>query len=217
MKERLLRWLRQDKPSSNFQQRSVALSAQVQNSASASSSVSTDLVSELSLTPISTTLPSCYDVANSRSTSNTTLSSGLVSPASVERADSITNSSNLLTSIEPSPGTTATQSPQKTLWDRAVDTLTLAEKAFIQERVTTSVSSHTDFITILKTVQERKTKCEEEPWKVTFKGREFALCDVADTICAGLDKFKQIGDVAVNVDPLHAGLPWAGIRFLLQV
>ncbi|KAF4635686.1 hypothetical protein G7Y89_g2417 [Cudoniella acicularis] len=29
-------------------------------------------------------------------------------------------------------------------------------------------------------------------------------------------EFKQIGDIASNVDPIHAGLPWAGIRFLLQ-
>jgi hypothetical protein len=29
--------------------------------------------------------------------------------------------------------------------------------------------------------------------------------------------FKQVGDVAVQYDPAHAALPWAGIRFLLQV
>jgi hypothetical protein len=32
-----------------------------------------------------------------------------------------------------------------------------------------------------------------------------------------VDTFKQIGDVAVQYDPAHAALPWAGIRFLLQV
>ncbi len=34
---------------------------------------------------------------------------------------------------------------------------------------------------------------------------------------AWLDKFKQVGDVAVNFDPQHAALPWAGIRLLLEV
>lgn len=32
-----------------------------------------------------------------------------------------------------------------------------------------------------------------------------------------LSKFKDVGDIAVNFDPVHASLPWAGIRFLLQV
>jgi hypothetical protein len=32
-----------------------------------------------------------------------------------------------------------------------------------------------------------------------------------------LDRFKQVGDVASNADPVHVGLPWAGIRVLLDV
>jgi hypothetical protein len=32
-----------------------------------------------------------------------------------------------------------------------------------------------------------------------------------------IDKFKEAGDVAVSFDPVHAALPWAGIRFVLQV
>lgn len=32
-----------------------------------------------------------------------------------------------------------------------------------------------------------------------------------------MEKFKGVGDVAVQYDPGHAALPWAAIRFLLQV
>jgi ankyrin repeat domain-containing protein 50 len=32
-----------------------------------------------------------------------------------------------------------------------------------------------------------------------------------------LNKFKDIGDIAVSFDPIHASLPWAGVRLLLQV
>lgn len=66
-------------------------------------------------------------------------------------------------------------------------------------------------------VQEKKKRCEEERWRFVFKGHEYVLCDVADKVYTWLDRFKQIGDIAVNVDPLHAGLPWAGIRVLVQV
>ena len=38
-----------------------------------------------------------------------------------------------------------------------------------------------------------------------------------EKIIRWVDTFKQIGDVAVQYDPAHAALPWAGIRFLLQV
>ena len=50
-----------------------------------------------------------------------------------------------------------------------------------------------------------------------FKGRTIVLRHLADKVVFWLEKFKQVGDIAVNVDPLHAGLPWACIRLLLQV
>jgi hypothetical protein len=112
---------------------------------------------------------------------------------------------------------TTTQSSRKTLWDRAFDSLSPNEKNSIPLPATIAISSQTDFQTILTAVQEKKKKCEEERWRFTFKGHEYILCDVADKVYTWLDRFKQIGDIAVNVDPLHAGLPWAGIRVLLQV
>jgi hypothetical protein len=32
-----------------------------------------------------------------------------------------------------------------------------------------------------------------------------------------VNHFKEIGDIIVNYDPAHAALPWAGVRFVLQV
>jgi hypothetical protein len=32
-----------------------------------------------------------------------------------------------------------------------------------------------------------------------------------------VSKFKAVGDMAVQYDPAHAALPWAGVRVLLQV
>ena len=43
------------------------------------------------------------------------------------------------------------------------------------------------------------------------------LGDEADKVLLWLDRFKSVGDIAVNADPIHAGLPWAGIRLLLEV
>jgi hypothetical protein len=38
-----------------------------------------------------------------------------------------------------------------------------------------------------------------------------------DKVLQLLDRFKSAGDVAANVDPVHIGLPWAGIRVILEV
>ena len=43
------------------------------------------------------------------------------------------------------------------------------------------------------------------------------LRDVFDKIVRWIDMFKQVGDIAVQYDPAHASLSWAGIRLVLQV
>jgi hypothetical protein len=65
--------------------------------------------------------------------------------------------------------------------------------------------------------REKGAKCEARRWKFRLHGKELILRDVAEKIIVWLDKFKQIGDIVANFDPLHIGLPWAGVRFLLQV
>jgi hypothetical protein len=32
-----------------------------------------------------------------------------------------------------------------------------------------------------------------------------------------MDRFKEIGDIVVQFDPVHAALPWAAVRLLLKV
>ena len=41
--------------------------------------------------------------------------------------------------------------------------------------------------------------------------------DLFGKVIRWIDLFKQVGDAAVQYDPVHAALPWAGVRFLLQV
>ena len=48
-------------------------------------------------------------------------------------------------------------------------------------------------------------------------GQTVILRDLFSKIVVWIDRFKQIGDIVVQYDPVHAALPWAGVRFLLQV
>lgn len=41
--------------------------------------------------------------------------------------------------------------------------------------------------------------------------------DLYGKIIGSVQKFMQVGDIVSQVDPIHLGLPWAGIRFVLQV
>jgi hypothetical protein len=69
----------------------------------------------------------------------------------------------------------------------------------------------------LDAAKEKQRCCIEKRWTFNFAGRAVTLKDEADKVVRWLNRFKAVGDVAVNADPLHAGLLWAGIRFLLEV
>ncbi|KAA8894561.1 hypothetical protein FN846DRAFT_786170, partial [Sphaerosporella brunnea] len=58
---------------------------------------------------------------------------------------------------------------------------------------------------------------EGKSWKIKFRGDEIVLRDVGMKILGWVDKFKDIGDIVVQFDPVHAALPWAGFRFLLKL
>ncbi|KAK4907072.1 hypothetical protein LTR49_023865 [Elasticomyces elasticus] len=59
--------------------------------------------------------------------------------------------------------------------------------------------------------------CTNKRLSWEYKGRQIYLSDQVDKVLQLLDKFKSVGDVVANVDPIHVGLPWAGIRAILEV
>ena len=64
---------------------------------------------------------------------------------------------------------------------------------------------------------ELRQLCAKKTLKWTYKGRQIYLHDQVDKVLQFLDKFKSVGDVIANVDPVHVGLPWAGVRTILEV
>jgi hypothetical protein len=79
-------------------------------------------------------------------------------------------------------------------------------------------SDHRDYLdTLLDLTTASRDLFQEKKWKFTFAGKDIVVRDKADKILAWVDKFKVIVDTAVQYDPGHAALPWAAVRFLLQV
>ena len=112
-------------------------------------------------------------------------------------------------------GSQSKKAPVRGLWGLALEKLSVEEKAAVSTIVS---DSKLDVLQHLRTAAEKKRNdCEDRRWKFEVNGRQIILRDVADKILVWVDKFKQIGDIAVNFDPVHAALPWAGVRFLLEV
>jgi hypothetical protein len=66
---------------------------------------------------------------------------------------------------------------------------------------------------------KQRNACEKGRWKFSLggRGKAIVLHDKVVKIITWLDKFKQVGDIVVQYDPHHFALPWAGVRFLLEV
>lgn len=104
------------------------------------------------------------------------------------------------------------------IWRKAFERLDEKEKEFFRDRgFLDAHGGHVDIRSSVELCKEKGRQCADKRWTVTLRGRTIELYQITDRIINWLEKFKTIGDVAVNSDPLHAGLPWAGVRTLLQV
>lgn len=101
------------------------------------------------------------------------------------------------------------------LWDRAVEKLNEEDKRNVNfERQ----DKRAILVALSEEVQRKKELCISQRLKYRRKnGERVVLYDVYEKMVKWIDTFKQIGDVALQYDPGYAALPWAGVRFFLQV
>ncbi|KAI5839121.1 hypothetical protein DFP73DRAFT_599118 [Morchella snyderi] len=97
------------------------------------------------------------------------------------------------------------------LWIKAFQMLSEEDKALLPSARNDPTEE------FLKDIKNHADLCAQGAWRVKYRGNEIAVRDVVDKILVWVDKFKSIGDIAIQYDPAHAALPWAGIRFLLQI
>jgi hypothetical protein len=105
------------------------------------------------------------------------------------------------------------------LWASALATLNIEDR----QRIAFEGQDKLDVLTDLQTQSNAaKDKSLENRWRFRRPGRggkdeTVVLRDLFSKIVVWIDRFKQVGDIAVQYDPAHAALPWAGVRFLLIV
>ncbi|KAI5460114.1 hypothetical protein BGZ63DRAFT_406059 [Mariannaea sp. PMI_226] len=102
---------------------------------------------------------------------------------------------------------TRTEDPPD-LWMRAFDMLDQRIKSSLQQLEQTEDQT----LTLSERIQNLISSIEK---KHDVKAKK-SVYRVMGKIVSWLNKFKEIGDIAVQYDPIHAALPWAGVRFLLQ-
>ncbi|EQB57263.1 hypothetical protein CGLO_02630 [Colletotrichum gloeosporioides Cg-14] len=101
------------------------------------------------------------------------------------------------------------------LWDIARKRLTNTEEAQLAKA---AVDDNSLSQQLLELVQEKKQRCMERRWKFKLSnGEVIVIRDLFEKVVRWLQKFKEVGDIAVQYDPVYAALPWAGVRLLLQV
>lgn len=103
------------------------------------------------------------------------------------------------------------------LWDEALESLTDEQRNVLLG--TSKPDSKLDLLqNMLDATEKREIECQSKKWKIKLgSGPEIVVADKAAKIMQWLNKFKAIGDFAVSYDPVHAALPWAGVKFLLEV
>ena len=71
---------------------------------------------------------------------------------------------------------------------------------------------------ILAVVKQKQAASVQKQWQLKIGRKQpINLHDAFNRIADSINKFIQVGDTLVQYDPAHAALPWAGVRFVLQV
>ena len=103
----------------------------------------------------------------------------------------------------------------KDLWAIAIGKVTDDDKARLNVYRTDKVAVLDD---ILSSVREKQNVCLQKRWVFQKgSGESLVVRDLVDKIAVWVGKFIKVGDVAVQYDTAHAALPWAAVRFLLQL
>lgn len=105
------------------------------------------------------------------------------------------------------------RSPEN-IWEQAAKKLSDEDRKFIDFDRSDKRGVLEDLV---KLVNHRKQLCMEKRWKYRKGNEVVVIRDQLEKITTWIDRFKRIGDAAVQYDPVHASLPWAGVRFLLEV
>ena len=96
--------------------------------------------------------------------------------------------------------------------------LTEEQRSTLSSSYAKSSSDITFALTMaVEAAEKKKRLCISKQWTLNIGSRSISTREKAEKVVELLDKFKRIGDTAAGADPVHFGLPWAGVSLILQV
>ncbi|KAJ9360367.1 hypothetical protein DTO027B9_1351 [Paecilomyces variotii] len=108
--------------------------------------------------------------------------------------------------------------PAPSLWSRALSSLPPKDQRIFQISTTSTPDAKVILQDILSALERQRDRCKRDVWTtISVGGKELVIRDLCAKIASYVKKFMEVVDVAVQYDPVHAALPWAGVRFLLQL
>lgn len=111
--------------------------------------------------------------------------------------------------------TQATPNATEDLWSEAIKLLRTDDGDEIRLKVADKLTVLGEVLTAAK---EKQDQCKDRQWKYKKSdGTVVVLRDVFDKMVKWLNKLEQIGDFVAQLDSTHLALPWAVIKFFLQV
>jgi len=109
----------------------------------------------------------------------------------------------------------------KDYWQLAIEKLkeedpSLSDAAAAIQRAASVLG--TDFAAeLLRATDRAQKKLRDKRWQLTVGDRTFILRDRLQKIFKAVTIFNDLGKAAGQIDPIHVGVPWAGLCVLMQV
>lgn len=104
------------------------------------------------------------------------------------------------------------------LWLEARDKISCDDRESIKEfNPQGSGATELNVRSMVLDLQQKGEACKAESWKFRVGNHTANFQDAVNTALRWVDKVKGPIDIAVSADPVHAALPWAGIKFLILV
>ncbi|KAL8958324.1 MAG: hypothetical protein Q9193_004597 [Seirophora villosa] len=100
-------------------------------------------------------------------------------------------------------------------WTKAVDSLSPEDRQAIDF---SRIEKSAILSDLLHAAEQQKQTYMQERWKFTKQNGDVVVVrDVCEKLIKWVNNFKEVGDVAIQYDQAHASLPWAAVRFCLQI
>lgn len=106
------------------------------------------------------------------------------------------------------------------LWSLARDRLDADDRQLLDHNGGTGGNGLEIVRDLQSLTDQAKQDSIKKRWRVSLPGKagkKIIIRDLLSKTTKWLNIFVKVGDAAVQYDPVHAALPWAGVKFLLQV